>query len=220
MTSNPVSRMICKRRSAVSDFGFEEDTFDSPINKGTLIRILGLLRPYYRWVAAFLTAITLVSILDSVFTFLSKQIIDKGITLHDAGMVWRLVGLYGLLTLVQACGVMFFIFLVGILGERVRYDLRKIMFDHLQELPLSYFSQKPVGWIMARVTSDSDRVADLMTWGLLDTTWASVNILTASFFMLAINWRLSLIVYATLPILVATAIYFRKKVLVEYRRSC
>ena len=52
------------------------------------------------------------------------------------------------------------------LGERVRYDLRQKMFNHLQDLSLSYYSRTPVGWIMARVTSDSDRVADLVTWGL------------------------------------------------------
>ena len=46
-----------------------------------------------------------------------------------------------------------------LLGERVRYDLRQKMFNHLQKLSLSYYSRTPVGWIMSRVTSDTDRVA-------------------------------------------------------------
>ena len=114
-------------------------------------------------------------------------------------------------------GVLIFIFLVALLGERTRYDLRQKMFNHLQELSLSYFSRTPVGWIMARVTSDSDRVADLMTWGLLDMSWAVINIATASYFMVIINWRLALIVLAILPILLYVSIKFRKKILLEYR---
>ena len=77
-----------------------------------------------------------------------------------------------------------FIYLAGVLGERVQYDLRKKMFNHLQDLSLSYYSRTPVGWIMSRVTSDSERVADLVTWGMLDIVWAVMNIVTAVVFML------------------------------------
>ncbi|UCC62074.1 MAG: ABC transporter ATP-binding protein, partial [Anaerolineae bacterium] len=111
-----------------------------------------------------------------------------------------------------------FIFLAGILGERIRYDLRKKMFDHLQDLSFSYFDRTPVGWIMARVTSDSDRIAELVTWGLLDVTWAVMNIGTALYFMLVINWKLALVVMAIIPVLVAVAAQFKKKIIVEYRR--
>jgi ATP-binding cassette, subfamily B, bacterial len=87
------------------------------------------------------------------------------------------------------------------------------MFNHLQSLSLSYYSKTPVGWIMARVNSDSDRVADLVTWGLLDATWGITNILTSMAFMFYINWRLALIVLAALPILLYVAIQFRKRIL-------
>ncbi len=130
----------------------------------------------------------------------------------------QLIIRYAVLIVVQAGGVLCFIYMVGILGERIRYDLRRMMFNHLQDLSLSYYSRTPVGWIMSRVTSDSDRVAELMTWGLLDITWAVVNISTASFFMIIINWRLALIVFAILPVLIVVAIKFRQKILVEYRR--
>jgi ATP-binding cassette, subfamily B, bacterial len=111
-----------------------------------------------------------------------------------------------------------FIYLAGVLGERIRYDLRRKMFNHLQDLSLSYYSRTPVGWIMSRVTSDSERVSELVTWGLLDVTWGVMNILTASYFMLLINWRLGLVVMAIIPILVVVAVQFRKKILVEFRR--
>ena len=84
------------------------------------------------------------------------------------------------------------------------------MFNHLQDLSLSYYSQTPVGWIMSRVTSDSDRVADLVTWGLVDSAWAVMNIITSMVFMLIINWRLALIVIVMIPILVYVAIQVPK----------
>jgi ATP-binding cassette subfamily B protein len=197
---------------------FDEEEFASQINNRTMVRILGLLKPHWKKVAAFLLAIAMVSVLDAVFTYLGKQIIDLGIVAKNQAVLTRIVTTYGSLLLVQACGVFAFIFIVGILGERIRYDLRRRMFNHLQELSLSYFSRTPVGWIMSRVTSDSDRVADLMTWGMLDVTWATVNIVSSAYFMLIINWRLALIVFATLPVLIFVAIKFRSKILVEYRK--
>jgi len=72
---------------------------------------------------------------------------------------------------------------------------------------------------MARVTSDSGRVSNLMTWGLLDMTWAIVSVLTSTVFMLIINWKLGLIVFSIIPILVIIAVNFRKKILAEFRKS-
>ena len=58
---------------------------------------------------------------------------------------------------------------------------------------------------------------ELLTWGVVDTTWAIMNISTSLIFMAIINWRLALIVSTIIPIMVYIAIQFRKKILVEYR---
>src|SRR6185369_17225853 len=108
-------------------------------------------------------------------------------------------------------------YLAGVLGQRVQYDLRQKMFEHLQRLSFSYFDRTPVGWIMSRVTSDSDRIADLVTWGMLDICWAVLNITTALIFMMTINWKLGMIVFVSIPILIGIASWFQKRILVEYR---
>jgi ATP-binding cassette subfamily B protein len=201
----------------VSDNYFEEEDFSTQFNGRTVLRILSLAKPYSKWVIGFLIAIAYVSLLDSYFTYLSKRIIDEGIVPGNRAALIHIVTIYGVLLLVQAAGVFTFIYLAGVLGERIRYDLRKKMFNHLQDLSLAYYNQTPVGWIMSRVTSDSERVSDLVTWGLLDTTWAVMNISTATYFMLIINWRLALIVLASVPILIFVAYQFRKHILVEFR---
>ena len=196
---------------------FEEEEFTTEFNGQTLLRILGLAKPYWVWVVGFLVGIGLVSGLDSYFTYLSKRIIDDGIVAGDKGALTNIVTLYGGLILVQAAAVFVFIYLTGVLGERIRFDLRKRMFDHVQVLSFSFFDRTPVGWVMSRVTSDSDRVAELVTWGLLDVTWGVMNIGTALYFMIIIKWQLALIVLAIIPVLVVVAVQFKKRILTEYR---
>jgi ATP-binding cassette subfamily B protein len=201
----------------VSDF-FEEEEFTTQFSGKTIARILSQVKPHWRWVVGFILTIALVSALDSYFTFLSKRIVDEGILAGDRATLTRLIVTYGLLIVVRAVDVFGFIFLAGVLGERVQYDLRQKMFNHLQDLSFSYFDRTPVGWIMARVTSDSRRIADLVTWGLLDITWGALSIASAAYFMLIINWKLALIVFAVIPMLVVVAAQFRKKIIVEYRK--
>ena len=197
----------------------EEEEYTSPLTAPVFRRIVGLLRPHWRWVVGFLLSIAVVSAQDSVFTYINKNMIDQGILQKNVGVLWRLAGLYAGIQVIQAFLVFAVIYLAGVLGERVQYDLRKMLFNHLQELSLSYYSQNAVGRLMARVTSDTGRVADLVTWGMLDVTWAFMNITTSTFFMMLINWKLGLIVLAAIPILVVIAIEFRKRILKEFRAS-
>jgi ATP-binding cassette subfamily B protein len=201
----------------MTDQYFEEEEFTTQFTGKTTFRIAQLAKPHWKWVLGFILMITLVSVLDSYFTFLSSRIIDEAIIGENVAALKNIIIQYGLLILVQAAGVFGFIYLAGILGERIRYDLRKSMFIHLQELSLSYYNVTPVGWIMSRVTSDSERVAELVTWGFLDVTWGIMNIATAAIFMLLINWQLALIVFLAIPVLIIVAVQFKKKVIVEFR---
>jgi ATP-binding cassette subfamily B protein len=201
----------------MSQFEFEEEEFTTQFNGKVVLRILAQTKPYRPWLVGFLLATLAVSLLDAYYNLLGKRIIDEGIMAGDKTALMRIVTLYGSLILVSAVSVFALIYLTGILGERVRYDLRKKMFEHLQELSFSYFDRTPVGWIMSRVTSDPDRIAQLVTWGLLDSTWAVMSIAASVYFMLRINWRLALIVFTIVPVLVIVAAQFKKKIIVEYR---
>jgi len=202
----------------MSHFEFEEEEFTTRFNGKTVMRILAQAMPHWPRLVGFLVSIAFVSWADSYFTFLSKRIVDEGILVGDLAALRRIVIVYASLIVVQAIWTFVFIYLTGILGELIRYDLRKKMFEHLQELSFSYFDRTPVGWIISRVTSDSSRMAELVTWGLLDVTWGFMNIVTGVYFMMVINWRLALIVFAVIPVLVVVAAQFRKKIIVEYRR--
>ncbi|HZM23243.1 MAG TPA: ABC transporter ATP-binding protein, partial [Anaerolineales bacterium] len=197
----------------------EEEEYTSQLTAPVFQRIVGLLRPHWKWVVGFFITIALTSSTDAYFTYLNKDIVDKGIILSDTAELTRIAWIYGSIILFQAVTVFSFVYLAGVLGERVQYDLRKMLFNHLQELSLSYYAQNAVGRLIARVTSDTGRVADLLTWGVVDTTWAAMNIITSVTFMALINWRLALIVFTVIPVMIYIAVQFRKRILVEYRTA-
>ncbi len=201
----------------MADYQFEEEDFGAQVNGHTLRRILEQVKPHWPWVVGFLLSISAISVLDSYFTYLSKLILDEGIIPGQREVLVSILIRYGVLMVVQAAIFFAMIFLAGLLGERVQYDLRKKMFNHLQELSLSYFNRTPVGWIMSRVTSDSERIAQLLTWGLVDVTWAVVSISTSLYFMMRINRRLALIVLMVIPVLLVVAVRFKRLILTEYR---
>lgn len=201
----------------MSDFVFEEEEFTTQFNGKTLLRIIAQAKPHLPWMVGFLFFISLTSLLDSIFTFLSKRIIDEGILEGDLEALFNIISIYGSLILAQSVSVFGFIYLAGGLGERIQYDLRKRMFSRLQELSLSYYDQTPIGWMISRVTSDSQRIAELVSWGILDITWGVMSISTALIFMFIINWKLTVIISLAIPVLIVVAGQFKKYILIEYR---
>lgn len=195
----------------------EEDYGHVKVNRSTLMRIAAQVKPYWLSVLGFVISVAVVSLLGSYFTFLGKQIIDDGIVAGNRDAIIAIAWQYGGLVVVQALFVFIFIWLTGVIGHRVQYDMRRSMFNHLQRLSLSYYNKTPVGWIMSRMTSDTERIADLITWGMLDITWATLNITAAMVFMLMINWQLALIVFIAIPILIGVALWFEQRIVVQYR---
>ncbi len=197
----------------------EEEEHTSSLTSPVIWRIFGLLKPHWKWVTGFLITIALVSSMDAYFTYLNKQIVDQGINLKQPETLIRIAWIYGSFLLLQAAFIFIFIYLAGVLGERVQYDLRKMLFNHLQDLSLSYYAQNAVGRLIARVTSDTGRVSELVTWGIVDSVWAIMNITTSLTFMAIINWRLALIVSIIIPVMIFVATKFQKYILVEFRQT-
>jgi ATP-binding cassette subfamily B protein len=201
----------------MAEHTFEEEEFETQFNGQTVLRILQQTKPYKLMLVGFLIAISSVALIDAIFNYISKLIIDDAIIGEDPQALVRYLVVYGLLLLLQAAAVFGFIYLVGVLGEKVRYDLRRQMFNHLQKLSFSYFDRTPVGWIISRVTSDTERIAELVSWGLLDVSWGVISITISMIFMFYINWRMALIVLATLPVLIIVSFEFKRHILTEYR---
>ena len=200
---------------------YDENELDDEVslNSGVIGRLLKLLKPYWLMLILGLASVALVSWLDAFFTVLNKRIIDEGIISGDVQAMARLFRNYGFIVMAQVVGFFVMLLSVSVQGEQLRYDLRQKLFEHLQKLSLSYFTKTPLGWIMSRVTSDTEKMAELLTWGLIDTIWALTNIGFAAFYMLRLNSQLALIVILSLPLMIFVSFKFRVKIYYHFRQS-
>ena len=202
----------------MSDY-FDEEEFNRSFSTATLIRIAKLMLTHWQLAIGSLGGILIVSWIEAYFTFLSKRLIDEGVLAGDMEQLQRVALEYALWWIPFAVMVFIFIICTGYLGQNVKFDLRKKMFEHLQQLELAYYDRTPTGWLQARVTSDAERVGDLVAWGFLDMTWAIGAIVTSLVYMFIINWQLALIMTLIVPLIALSANWFQSRILDAFRIS-
>ena len=195
-------------------------------------RLLRYLRPYKWHVVVALTAIILKSGLDVLGPFLTKIAIDKYLAKSPDSHSWigdrlsnapltgiaQIGGLYvGILVLTFSLE---FIqtYLMQWTGQKVMFDLRKQIFRHLQYMHVAFFDKHPVGRLVTRVTTDVDALNEMFTAGVV-SIFEDVFVLAGIIgIMMKMNWRLALITFAVLPLIVYATRVFRDKVRDSYRR--
>ena len=196
---------------------YEEEEYSAALSGATLLRLLRLTLNYRGYLAGYLVGVIGMVLAEGAHIYLGKRILDEGVLAGDLGEVKSLLWLWaGVAVLLAGC-VALFIFCAGSVGQAMNYDLRKTMFGRLQELSLAYYDRTPVGWIMARATSDSRRVSELVSFGFLDMFWGTMSILVFLGFMAAISWRLALVMLAIVPVMVGSALLFQKHILGNWR---
>ena len=94
-------------------------------------------------------------------------------------------------------------------------DLTRKTYEHLQGLSYSFFDKYSVGWLLARVTRDTARVGEIISWGLVDVVWAFFKLVFILVFMMRYSVKLAIIMLIVVPIILAISIPFRR-VIVKY----
>jgi ATP-binding cassette subfamily B protein len=172
-------------------------------------RILAHARPYRRSLAGLALAGMIVAACDVALPRVTGAIIDNAVT-HGSHL-WAFGLLYLAIGVFMASMVRQFIRLAGVAATGVAYDLRRSAFAKLQELSFSYYDHRPVGWMMARLTSDCDRISSMLPWTLLDAVWGGLLLIGITVMMFWMNWRLALVVLCIVPPLsLVTAVYQKK----------
>jgi len=91
------------------------------------------------------------------------------------------------------------VLLLSIIGQRIMFDMRSQMFDHLQRLSLAYFDHNPVGRLMTRLTNDVDSLNEMFTSGAISILGDALTILGITILLLVINWQLALVTFVVMP---------------------
>ncbi len=210
----------------------EEEVIGKAYDSRLMRRLLTYLRPYKWHVVIALVAIVLKSMADVLAPFLTKIAIDKylakspnthswiGDRLNSAPLVGiaQIGGLY--------IGLLIFTFALEYIqtytmqwtGQKVMFDLRSQIFRHLQHMHVAFFDKNPVGRLVTRVTTDVDALNEMFTAGVV-SIFEDVFVLAGIVgIMLKMNWRLALITFAVLPLIIYATMIFRDKVRDSYRR--
>ena len=200
-----------------SSIHFEEEEYSASFSGPALMRLLKLVLNYRKFVAGYFIGVVGLVAMEGTHIYLGKRILDEGVIPGDFAHVQQLLILWAFISVAVAGFVALFIFCAGSVGQAINYDLRKAMFGRLQELSLSYYDRTPVGWIMARATSDSRRVSELVSFGFLDFFWGAASVVVFLGFMAWLNWRLALVMVLIVPVMVGVALLFQKHILGHWR---
>ncbi len=193
-------------------------TPDKPIRRRpaalwkALRRIFALSRPYWGRLSVAVVLTMLSAMVWLVVPLGLRELLDAVFEDGDGGLLNRLaLGLF-VLFLIQAVFSFFGYYLLEWTGERVVADLRQRLYGHLHRLGLRFFSDQRIGDLTSRLTNDVGSVRSAVTTALTDLLNQSLTLVGSLALMVVLNWRLSLLIFAVVPVATLSARYFGQKI--------
>ena len=176
-------------------------------------KILPFLKPVRWQILCMVTLAFISSLVDIAIPQFQKYALDSFVGKGTMATIVPFVIVYVIVLLLAAVVNYISCAQATIVEMRVNRELRQTGFKHLQTLSFSYFNQNSVGYIHARLMSDTGRIGGLVSWCLIDCTWRVSYLAGAIFVMLRMNTRLALMILATVPLLVILFSIFQQKLI-------
>jgi ATP-binding cassette subfamily B protein len=206
---------------------FQEDEILGKAYDARLVRRLWVfLRPYRLTFLFTLALIFLASGVDLLAPLITQFAIDHFIVpLHNTGLspIDRANGVFVmsllfLLLLAAGFALRYYQnYLLSVVGQKIMYDMRSKMFEHLQNLSLSFFDHNPVGRLMTRITNDVDALNDLFTSGAISLIGDIFSLAGIIVILLFENWLLALVVFVVIPPLLLVTSFFQRAMRDNFR---
>ena len=182
-------------------------------------KLVPFLRPYPKQLAVIVIFMLLAAGCDIAYPLLSGYAVDTFVTPRTSRGIGGFALVYGGVVLAQNIGTMIFARIALKVEMYLGRDLKKKLFVHLQTLSFSYYNTTPVGTIVARVMSDTNRIGSVFAWSLSDIFWSAAYVVGSMGVMLATNWRLALLVIVVVPPIALLTLYFQKRILAINRQA-
>ena len=181
-------------------------------------RLLPFLRPYRTRIIVMIILGGITSAIDAVYPLFNRYALDHFVGGQTLSGAWLFVAAYVALIIFQTIINYISSYGCGKMEMRMNRDLRNASFNHLQTLSFSYFNQNAVGYIHARVMSDSGLIGELVSWRMMDFVWNGAFLVGILVVMLVIDLRLTLYILAIVPAAIVLMTVFQKKLLVYNRK--
>lgn len=193
-------------------------------NKNIKLPLFGIPRliPYIKQYAPKIIFMILLgvlsSLIDSIFPIFNRFALDNFVGKKTLEGLTAFVILYVVVLVIQVVDNFICCYICGQIELSVDRDLRNAAFSHLQTLSFAYFNQNNVGYIHARVMSDTGKIGVMVSWRMMDIVWQGAYIIFVLVMMLALNVKLALYVMILVPIAVVLVMYFQAKLVVLNRK--
>ena len=186
------------------------------IQTKSLKKILAYAKPYKsRFIWVIVWAI-LLSLFAAARPYLLKQTVDSYISLNDeTGLLYYII-LMAAVLLLEVFAQFFFTYWANWLGQDIIKDIRNKLFDHIASFKMKYFDNEPVGKLVTRSVSDIESIASIFSQGLFMIVSDLLKMTVVLGIMFYMNWKLSLIVLVSMPILLYATNIFQKKMRVAF----
>ena len=195
----------------------EEEVLGKAYDARLMRRLITYLRPYKTHVVLATAAIIGHSALELVPPYLVKLVIDRYIPARDVNGLTLIAVLY-LATLLGSFALDYAqTWLLQLTGQRIMFDMRMQIYEHLQRLDLKFYDRNPVGRLMTRVTTDVDVLNDLFTSGVVSIFGDLFTLVGIMVMMVWIDWRLAIVAFSVLPLIWVVTQWFRRNVRDSYR---
>lgn len=197
---------------------YQEELQEEKFSAGVWKKILHKVFKRKKNIIIMIISVIILATLDIVTPIVNSKVIDVFFSENPQfEKTWLYIGIYILLALLYMGVIYTFINMAGIVEVEVADELRTEAFLKLQELPFSYYDKTAAGWIMARLTSDSRKLAEIISWGMVDFIWGIGTMTGILIVLYVIFWPLALIITILTPLLFLICMYFRKSILKAYR---
>jgi ATP-binding cassette subfamily B protein len=195
----------------------EEDVLGKAYDARLMRRLITYLRPYKGQVALATAAIIGHSVLELAPPYLVKLVIDRYIPARDVNGLSLVAGLY-LATLAGSFVLDYTqTWVLQLTGQRIMFDIRMQIYEHLQRLDVRFYDRNPVGRLMTRVTTDVDVLNDLFTSGVVSVFGDLFTLVGIMAMMIWLDWRLAIVAFSVLPLIWVVTQWFRRNVRESYR---
>lgn len=225
----------------MADFAFKEEKLPSKLNFKVWLKIGKYALKQYKLLILCLIMTLFVSFYDSSFIPLMNASAIKASELMNGNNTTSIFDLviettfifnikasltylqymilFIVMILVRSVAIFTLFYFQNIISMRIMVDLRRDSFRKLQELPFSYFDKNSSGWLIARMQNDTSSIGDLISWDVNAIIWALFDLTFTFITMFSINWLYSLVVLASLPIVIIVVPLFEKEVLLRHRKA-
>ena len=222
----------------MASFSFEEEALSKKLNLSSWARIAKYAFQRYWLLLLMLSLMIIITFHDGSFVpLLNRAIIQSLTTIENQGslstnliedlsmdvslifgiaftvnyMQYILLIIAGIL--IRAVAIYLLFFTTNYLEMSVYINIRQDAFAQVQKLSFSYFDKTSSGWLIARLQSDTSKISDMISWGITRFVWITFELFFILITMFIISWQMSLVLLATVPIMLVIAPYFQFKIL-------